>query len=141
ANGNITDDGSKTLNYDDRNRFITAIDPATQQTLGSYGHNALGQRVVKTVGGTVTLFAYDEAGHLLGEYDATGNMIRQYVWLGDRPVAMLVSNGSGVDVHYIHSDHLNTPQAVTDENQTVVWRADYEPYGKADIVVENIEFN
>jgi tetratricopeptide (TPR) repeat protein len=30
---------------------------------------------------------YDEAGHLLGEYDATGALIEETVWLGDTPVA------------------------------------------------------
>ncbi|GKS87125.1 hypothetical protein AVMA1855_23255 [Acidovorax sp. SUPP1855] len=38
-------------------------------------------------GGT-TIFVYDAEGHLLGEYDASGNPIREIVWLGDMPLAV-----------------------------------------------------
>jgi len=34
-------------------------------------------------------------------------------------------------IYYIHNDHLGTPQVLTDQNQTVVWRADTAPYGRA----------
>lgn len=33
-------------------------------------------------------------------------------------------------LYFIHSDHLNTPQVVTNTNQQVVWMGDYEPFGK-----------
>jgi hypothetical protein len=52
---------------------------------------------------------YDEAGHLLGEYDGTGTLIEETVWLGDIPVGTLRSSGSGVSIYYIHTDALNTP--------------------------------
>jgi len=49
-------------------------------------YNALGHRIRISggVNGTV-LYAYDEAGHLLGEYDGTGTLIEETVWLGDMP--------------------------------------------------------
>ena len=58
--------------------------------------------------GTV-LYAYDEAGHLLGEYGAAGTLIQATVWLGDTPVATLRPIGSTVSIYYIHTDQLNTP--------------------------------
>jgi hypothetical protein len=54
----------------------------------SYIFNALGQRVTKT-GTSVTPFAYDEAGHLLGEYDGSGNLIEETIWMGNVPSATL----------------------------------------------------
>ena len=42
------------------------------QLLSDLTYNGLGQRVEKD-NGTVTLFVYDEAGKLIGEYDAAGN--------------------------------------------------------------------
>jgi len=54
------------------------------------------------------------------------------VWFGDIPVATLRPNGgSGVDVYYVHADHLNTPRRVTDptDSDSIVWRWDSEPYG------------
>jgi RHS repeat-associated protein len=44
-------------------------------------------------------------------------------------------------VFYYHNDHLGTPQVMTDITGNVVWKADYEPFGKVNIVVENIENN
>ncbi|MDJ0863514.1 MAG: RHS repeat-associated core domain-containing protein, partial [Gammaproteobacteria bacterium] len=42
-------------------------------------------------------------------------------------------------VHYIHNDHLGTPQVITDAEQSVVWEAVYEPFGKATVTTETIE--
>ena len=60
-------------------------------------YNALGQRISISggVNGTI-LYAYDEAGHLLGEFDGTGTLIEETVWLGDIPVATLKPSGSSV---------------------------------------------
>ncbi len=74
--------------YDDRGRMTeadTSYGPVT------FGVNGLGQRVKKTSGGVSTYFDYDKDGHLIGEYDATGVALREVVWLGDTPVAVLSS--------------------------------------------------
>ena len=44
-------------------------------------------------------------------------------------------------IYYIHPDHLGTPQVMTDANQTVVWQADYDPFGEANIIVETVTNN
>jgi len=116
AAGNITSDGSTTYTYDDRGRLVTA-------GTATYTYNGLGQRVKKD-NGTVTLFAYDEAGNLIGEYDSLGNPIHEHVWFDGAPVAVIV----GSDVHYVHTDHLGTPRAITDSG-TVVWRWESDPFG------------
>ena len=36
-------------------------------------------------------------------------------------------------IHYIHTDHLGTPIAMTDEQQIITWQAEYRPFGKADV--------
>lgn len=36
-------------------------------------------------------------------------------------------------IHYIHNDHLGTPQLITDQNQNVVWDAQYPPFGNATV--------
>ena len=66
-------------------------------------YNALGQRIEISGGisgginGTI-LYAYDEAGHLLGEYDGTGALIEETVWLADTPIATLRPNGATVSI-------------------------------------------
>jgi RHS repeat-associated protein len=79
--------------------------------------------------GTV-LYTYDEAGHLLGEYDGTGALIEETVWLGDTPVATLRPSGSGVSIYYIHSDPLNTPRQITrPSDNTPMWTWNSDPFG------------
>ena len=61
--------------------------------VATYAVNALGQRVSKTVGGDHDRFVYDEQGRLLGEYDGSGNLIQETVWLEDLPIATLRPTG------------------------------------------------
>ena len=65
---------------------------------------------------------YDESGHLLGDYGATGGVRsrRPRAAVGgdtrhiiETLVMTLRQNGSIVDVYYVHTDHLNTPRRVT----------------------------
>ncbi|MDD5412122.1 MAG: hypothetical protein PHF31_12035 [Methylobacter sp.] len=70
-------------------------------------------------------FVYDEAGHLLGEYNQRGKPIQETVWLGNIPAAVLAG-----DKHYfVYADHLNSPRAITDSIGKVVWRWDSDPFG------------
>ena len=71
-------------------------------------------------------FIYDEAGHLIGEYDANGAVIQEHIYLGDRPVAVVQQGGS---VGYVTADQLNTPRAVTDQNATLEWSWTSDPFG------------
>jgi RHS repeat-associated protein len=87
-------------------------------------------RVKKTAGATTTLFLYDEAGHLLGEYDGSGNAIQEIVWLRDTPVASIRQEPCGLSIFYIHTDHLNTPRRITRRSTSdVVWSWDSDPFG------------
>jgi len=122
AMGNATGDGAFVYNYSDRGR-LAQVNKAGSLT--QFGINGLGQRVAKTVGGVSTLFVYDEAGHLLGEYAADGTALRETVWLGDMPVAVM-TNGA---VYSIYTDQLNSPRAIADSTGKVLWRWDSEPFG------------
>jgi RHS repeat-associated protein len=86
--------------------------------------------VKKTTRGSSRYFAYDEAGHLVGEYDNSGNLIQETVWFGDTPVAALRPNGAGVNLFYVHTDHLNTPRRISrPSDNVIVWRWDGDPFG------------
>jgi len=73
-------------------------------------------------------FVYDEAGHLLGEYNQHSKALQETVWLGDMPAAVLANNQH----YFIYVDHLNSPRAITDRTGRVVWRWDSDPFGAAD---------
>lgn len=94
------------------------------------GYNAIWQRMWKYRAPNAVLFFYDEAGHIIGEYTGTGALIQETVWMGDTPVATLRPNGSGVDVFYIHTDHLNTPRKITQPSGNQLrWRWDPDAFG------------
>jgi RHS repeat-associated protein len=48
------------------------------------------------------------------------------------PPARAVPANHGV-LFYVHNDPLGTPQALTDEAGAVIWRAEYDPFGKATV--------
>jgi RHS repeat-associated protein len=126
AAGNTTGYTGLTFTYNDAGRMVGVSGGAS----ASYSHNALGQRVKKTVSGVATYFVYDEAGHLIGEYDGSGNLIQETVWLGDIPVATLRPNGGSVSIYYVHADHLGTPRRITrPSDSAIVWRWDSDPFG------------
>ncbi len=55
--------------------------------------------------------------------------------------AGLFSYGPEAQGRLIHTDHLGTPQKMTDSSGTVVWSADYKPFGEATITVSTITNN
>ena len=135
AAGNITSDGSFTLGYDLRGR-LASVAHAGQPTT-TYAYDNAGQRVRKSSSTGTVAFVYDLQGHLLGEYDASGNAIREYVWLDELPVAVFTPDPAlGANaaagpplVYYAHEDHLKTPRIEVDRNNVQRWRWLAEPFG------------
>jgi RHS repeat-associated protein len=128
ASGNATGYGALTFTYSDAGRMSAVADGTVTTT---YLHNALGQRVRKSNATMTVHFVYDEAGHLLGEYDATGALLQETVWMGDIPIATLRPSGSGgVVLYYLHTDHLSTPRRISRPgDNAILWRWDSDPFG------------
>ena len=111
--------------YDARGRLTKSTVGALIKT---YVVNAFGQRVLKANpvdAADKTHFVYDEAGHLIGEYDATGNVTQETVWLGDLPIATLQLSGN----YFIAPDHLGAPHQISNAVKQVVWLWDHDPFG------------
>ena len=129
AAGHTAAYGGVSFTYNAAGRLLTAVNGSATS---SYIYNALGQRVQKVTAAGTTAFVYDESGHLLGEYDGTGNAIQEIVWLGDTPVATVRQEACGLSIFYIHTDHLNTPRRITRRSTSdVVWSWDSDPFGTA----------
>jgi len=145
ANGNTTafqaSGWTYGLGYNDTNRL--ALVQQNGSTVATYGLNGQGERVAKTLaGGGTQVYAYDEAGHLLGEY-ATGQS-RDYVWADGTLVAILDNPAQGGDtIHYVYTDNLGTPRSVTTETDTLVWDWPYNqnPLGEAPASGSGYTFN
>jgi RHS repeat-associated protein len=126
AAGHTDSYGSLNFTFNNRGRMESTTASSTD-----YLYNALGQMYEKSGTLGTTIFMQDEAGHLLGEYSGTGALVEETIWLGDIPIATLQPNGSGgVNIYYIHTDHLNSPRKVQQPTTDILaWRWDTDPYG------------
>ena len=85
ANGSVITDNAIQYAYDARNRKVQAT---TSGTTTQYKYDAFGQRIQKSDAQKQTLFHYDLSGKLLAESDAQGTPQKEYIYLGDKPVAV-----------------------------------------------------
>ena len=72
------------------------------------------------------MYHYDLQGRLIAETTVTGNLVRDYVYADDQPIAKIES---GETVLYVHTDHLDTPRVGTNQSQNVVWRWEGNAFG------------
>ena len=138
AAGNTTSDsgGSSagyTSTYDASGRLATLTRAGATTT---FSYDGMGRRVRKfsdSGSSSTVLFAYDQAGQLIGEYDSNGTPLREYVYLGNTPVAMFTPDPANSAnpplIYFIDTDHLNTPRVVTDASNQLRWRWMAEPFG------------
>ena len=75
-------------------------------------------------------FAYDQNGQLLGEYNSSGGVLQEFVWLGGTLLAVLTNSTTAEPrVYYAYSDHLNAPRVIVNAAGDVRWRWISEPFG------------
>ncbi|HEX4932900.1 MAG TPA: RHS repeat-associated core domain-containing protein, partial [Gemmatimonadaceae bacterium] len=121
ANGNLTNDGARTLTWNARNQLTALAGPVS----GSFGYDGFGRRRAKTVGGTTTGFLYDAL-----------NPVQELA--GGLPAATLVT-GLDIDEYFTRTDaagarHLLTDAlgstvALTDATGAVQTEYTYGPFG------------
>jgi len=150
AAGNRTSDqnGNRTFHYDSAGRLTEIQENGV--VVASYAYNHSNQRVRKTTTEGTVHYHHDESGRLWSETDGQGNAIRDYIWMGDIPVAMVDYTGVTERVTYLHADHLNTPRYATDETGTLVcqWSSDafgngapnQDPDGDGTAITLNLRF-
>ena len=112
--------------------------------LARYAYNSFGQRIKKVTynksGTKTTYYLYE--GHQLTAQISSSNANTPHVFKHtlfiDQTPAHFIDNGK----HYaIHGDHNGTPRMLTDDDQKIVWQAKYSPFGKAKIVLSEIQFD
>lgn len=82
ANGSLISNGTTSFHYDSRGRLVQA--GAT-----TYRRDAHGRRIRKTGAQGDTRYHYDAQHRLIAEHAANGAVLKEYLWLGDLPVAVL----------------------------------------------------
>jgi RHS repeat-associated protein len=118
-----------TYAYDSEGRLAQATSGVL--TVGTYTYDGLWRLARRVTTAGETHYLQDLDGHIIAETDASGNTLREYVWLGDMPVAVIdaVNTPSPV-TYYVHTDHLMRPAMMTDVSGNVVWSALYKPFGE-----------
>ena len=137
ASGNTTVDNKGgggpvlTIPYNDAGRPASVSDGGG--TLATYGHNAIGQRVLKDAASVLTHYQYDRSGALIAEHDATGAPLRETIRLGGVILTVVEHAGTPV-MYYAHPDHLGSPQKMTDAAMSVVWDGRFRPFGEEHLI-------
>jgi RHS repeat-associated protein len=139
AAGSQTESKGMQFTYNSEQRPLDVI--SNGRIKATYVYNSWGERIKKVHfneddSQTVTYYLYENQ-QLVAEADQDGDITSQYVYVDRRPLAKL----EGTSVYAIHTDHLGTPQAVTDEDQAIVWLAEYSPFGEIDLKKETITLN
>ncbi|XAH21231.1 RHS repeat-associated core domain-containing protein [Xylophilus sp. GW821-FHT01B05] len=140
ANGNLD---QQTYGGQTRHHVYNAVDRLVEirddQGLGArYSYDPLGRRISKSFEGKTTWYVYSDEG-LVAEFDAQGKLAKAYGWQpgstwGTAPLWQAEpAAGQGLgsaDYHYLHTDHLGTPQLATDGSGQTSWKGQSEAFGK-----------
>jgi RHS repeat-associated protein len=130
-NGNMAQENNRTFVYDLSNQLVSVLNNGSQ--IAAYTYNGAGQRIKKVTSST-RIFHYDTAGHIIAETDGSGNMIAEYVYLGDQLLALI----TGGSIYYYHNDHLGTPRVLTNASANIAWSALYTAFGQAQITTQSV---
>jgi RHS repeat-associated protein len=132
--GNVTNNQRGIFAYDQRGNLSQST---VGTTVGTYAYNVFNQRVKKTVGANSTIFLYDESSNLAGEYNASGAMLSEHIYLGSLPIGVK----QGGTIYGVHTDYLGTPRVITN-GATVVWKWEStDPFGMNAPSVQTITYN
>ncbi len=134
ANGRNTTENTWTYVYDLSNQLIRVLQGGNQ--VGEYTFNGAGQRIKKVTQAETRIFHYDFWGRIIAETNQVGQMLAEYVYVGERLLAMIKP---GELAYYFHNDHLGTPQVLTDAAQTAAWKAAYTPFGETVVSIATVE--
>lgn len=136
AAGNIVEDddlvSSVTRAYTWNHPGLLAGVEVNSSAVGAYTYDYLSRLVSRALpAASVTVHrVHDLDGNVIAEYDAGGDLLTEYVWLEERPVAVIDHSGVSPETSFVHTDHLERPVMMTDAGATVVWRAAYLPFGE-----------
>uniref|UniRef100_UPI0005252F56 RHS repeat-associated core domain-containing protein n=1 Tax=Psychrobacter lutiphocae TaxID=540500 RepID=UPI0005252F56 len=58
----------------------------------------------------------------------------RYIYVGLRPIAVIdYDSDNSPSIYTIHTDHLGTPQQVSNDNQQTVWQGEYDAFGQVTV--------
>jgi len=159
-NGNTLSENERSYTYNLHNRLTSVTQDGSK--LAEYVYNGAGQRIKKLSQDETRVFHYDLFGHLIAETDGEGEILAEYVYVEDQPLAMIcerevrytegeqgaascfvsqASQGAPFQeersteeaIYYFFTDHLGTSQLMTNDTGAIVWKPTYKPFGEAEV--------
>ena len=124
AAGNRVADSSFHYFYNARNRLARVKNRKTG-AITRYAYNAYQLRISKKRRGKTTYYIYNTNHKLVAEADQTGEITKEYLWIGHAPIAVTDND----KLYYIHTDHLGTPRIATNNRKHIVWNWQATPFG------------
>ena len=113
---------------------------AGEAVQAEYLYNARGQQVARrlTQTGQTIHSVHDLDGNRIAEYDydealQISTLIREYVWMDDRPVAVVEND----TLYSIRTDHIGRPVFATNDVGVKVWQATYLQFWRGAYVERN----
>lgn len=155
ANGQPLADGERRYQWDALGRLLSVH--LNGRTVARYRYDHRGLRDGKESAAGHEYFLHDADRQLIARLDAAGRIMRQYLYLGETPLliidtphgrvvpapgsfaallddfATVIASWTGIRrerLYWVHSNHLGAPEAATDEDARIVWRARYTPFGE-----------
>ncbi len=127
--------GETFYRYNYRNQLVEVKSPDGEAT---YAYDAIGRRIYKNYKGTTTHYTW--AGQQLisevSSYRGAQQSRVDYLWHPEMPVPLAMRVGGYV--YYIHTGIRSEPLCMTDRDGKVVWFAEYDAFGRAKILVNEI---
>lgn len=147
AAGNINSENdiskSRTKGYTYNHAGLLAEVKVNSSVEGSYVYDYLSRLTIRTLPGGASSqhFVQDLHGNIIAEYSATGTLQREYIWLDERPLAVIDHSGTTPKTYHVHTDHLGRPVMMTDNSKSKVWEASYLPFGSVASITGPAAFN
>ena len=166
TNGQPLEMGDRRYTWDVLGR-LSAVRRSDDSEVARYVYNHRGERIASmggsggngVNGGKSTMGFLYEDSRLGAETDQHGRILRQYLWLGDQPLAVIDTPagrspasggvltqvirdigtalhawlGNNEQISWLHPDHLGAVALATDAAGAPIWQASYSPYGATTI--------
>ncbi|AWF80770.1 hypothetical protein BTJ40_08085 [Microbulbifer sp. A4B17] len=119
----------------DLGEISSTVTVSATDVLSESRYNALGQRVWHKTESETRIFVYGPQGEILAELNESGETIAEYVYLEGQPIAHFTQPSTeNAQVHYVHNDHLGTPQILSGSSGEVVWQVESQkPFGESEV--------
>ncbi|MFD3447575.1 DNRLRE domain-containing protein [Microbacteriaceae bacterium 4G12] len=126
-NGNRTSDGKFTYTWNEVDQLVAITKTGESIPFATFKYDDDGRRIEKSINGQTIRYYYDgDSINVLYETDASGNVLRQYVYSVDGIRLAMKSQGKVLYYHYNpHGDVI----AMTDADGKVVAQYEYDAWG------------